>query len=183
MSDPVTPSRIMEVGQGFMASKTLLSAVELGVFTALAESGPQNAAALRHRLRLHERCVRDFLDALVALGFLARDAEGRYANTPETDLYLDRHKPTYVGGMLEMMNARLYGFWGALTEALRTGELQNEGKGGGKGLFEALYADPARLEAFLKAMTGISLLTAKAIASKFPWRDYKTMVDIGCAQG
>jgi hypothetical protein len=183
MSDPVTPSRIMEVGQGFMASKTLLSAVELGVFTALAESGPQDAAALHHRLKLHKRSVCDFLDALVALGFLTRDAEDRYANTPETDLYLDRHKPTYVGGMLEMMNARLYGFWGALTEALRTGELQNEAKGGGKGLFEALYADPARLEAFLKAMTGISLLTAKAIASKFPWRDYKTMVDIGCAQG
>ena len=178
----VAPDEILQLGFGFWGSKTLLSAVELGLFSALAADGPQDAEALRRRLGLHERSARDFLDALVALGMLERGADGRYANTPATGLFLDRGKPTYLGGILEMANARLYPFWGSLTEALRTGEPQNEAKRGGD-LFGELYADPERLRAFLKAMTGLSLGASRAIAARFPWRDYRTFVDIGTAEG
>ena len=125
----VTPDAIMQLGFGFWGSKTLLSAVELGLFSELAEAGALDGEALRERLGLHPRSATDFFDALVALGMLERE-DGRYANTPETDLFLDRAKPSYVGGMLEMANARLYGFWGSLTEGLRTGEPQNEAKDG-----------------------------------------------------
>jgi hypothetical protein len=113
---------------------------------------------------------------------LDRGEDGRYRNTPAADLFLDRAKPSYIGGMLEMANARLYPFWGSLTEALRTGEPQNEAKRGGD-LFGELYADPERLKGFLKAMTGVSLGAAQAMAAKFPWRDHRTFVDIGCAEG
>src|SRR5712691_10403733 len=119
MNAPPTPERIMQLGLGFWASKTLLSAVELGVFTELAK-GPMPAEAVGERLNLHPRGVCDFLDALVSLRMLERDAEGLYANTPEADMFLDRAKPSYIGGMLEMANTRLYPFWGSLTEALRT---------------------------------------------------------------
>jgi SAM-dependent methyltransferase len=180
MSEPPTPERILELGFAFWGSKTLLSAVELGVFSELAK-GPLDAEALRRRLRLHPRAVRDFLDALVALGMLNRE-DGRYSNTAATDLYLDRAKPSYVGGVLEMANARLYGFWGGLSEALRTGEPQNEAKHGQE-FFATLYADPARLEGFLKAMTGVSQGAARAIAQKFPWKDRRSFADIGCAEG
>lgn len=171
----------MQLGLGFWGSKTLLSAVELELFTVLG-SGPMDANALGAKLGLHPRSARDFLDALVALGMLNRH-EGQYANTPDTDTFLNKAKPSYLGGMLEMANARLYPFWGSLTEALKTGLPQNESKQGGGQLFEALYADPERLRQFLSAMTGISLGSARAIAEKFPWRDYKTFIDIGCAQG
>ena len=181
MSNAVAPDTIMQVGLGFWASKTLLSAVELGLFTELAR-GPMAAEAVGERLNLHPRSLRDFLDALVSLRLLERDAAGLYGNTPETDTFLDRAKPTYLGGMLEMANARLYGFWGSLTEGLRTGRPQNEVRSGGN-FFEALYADPARLENFLSAMTGLSLGAARAIAEKFPWSDYKTFIDVGGAQG
>ncbi len=130
---------------------------------------------------LHARSATDFFDSLVALGMLEREG-GRYANTPATDLFLDRAKPSYVGGMLEMANARLYGFWGSLTEGLRTGTPQNEGKQGGD-FFEALYADPARLAQFARAMSAISVGAGQAIAAKFPWSDHKSVVDIGCAEG
>src|SRR5204862_851390 len=133
-------------------------------FSELAR-GPASEQDLRKRLGLHERSSRDFLDVLVALGMLERGGDG-YRNTPATDLFLDRGKPTYVGGMLEMANARLYGFWGSLTDALRTGELQNEAKGGGEGLFDALYRDPERLRGFLAAMTAISTGAALAIAAQ-----------------
>ncbi|MEY4704673.1 MAG: Tetracenomycin polyketide synthesis 8-O-methyl transferase TcmO [Nitrospirota bacterium] len=176
----VKPDGIMQLGLGFWGSKTFLSAIELGLFTELAK-GALDADKLRERLSLHPRSVRDFLDTLVALGMLQRKGS-KYANTPETDLFLDRNKPSYAGGMLEMCNERLYGFWGSLTEGLRTGLPQNEAKEGGN-FFAALYADPARLEGFLKAMTGLSFGAARAIAKRFPWKEYKTFVDVGCAQG
>lgn len=174
------PDAIMQLGLGFWGSKTLLSAIELGLFTELAK-GALDAEAIQARLSLHPRSVRDFLDTLVALGMLQRKGR-RYANTPETNLFLDRNKPSYAGGMLEMCNERLYKFWGALTEGLRTGVPQNEVKEGGN-FFAALYADPVRLEGFLKAMTGLSFGAARAIAKRFPWKQYNTFVDVGCAQG
>lgn len=177
----LTPERIMQTGLGFWASKTLLSAVEMEVFTELAR-GPEDLEALRKRLGLHERAARDFLDALVALGFLHRQ-EGLYANTEATDLFLDKGKPSYVGGILEMANARLYRFWGDLTEGLRTGRPQNEIKTGDVPLFEALYADPARLRGFLAAMTGLSHGANMTIARRFPWAERTTFADVGTAQG
>lgn len=181
MNAPVTPDNIMQLGLGFWASRALLSAVELGLFTELAK-GPMTAETIEERLKLHRRSTVDFLDALVSLSMLERDGQGLYSNTPETDTFLDRAKPTYMGGMLEMAAARLYPFWGSLTEALKTGRPQNEAKSGGN-FFEALYAEPERLENFLSAMTGLSLGAGRAIAEKFPWRDYRTFIDVGGAQG
>ncbi|HEX8890177.1 MAG TPA: methyltransferase [Pyrinomonadaceae bacterium] len=181
MSVAVTPDNIMQLGLGFWASKTLMSAVEVGLFTELAK-GAMPAEAIGERLDLHARSLRDFLDALVSLGLLERDAVGRYSNKPEADMFLDRAKPSYLGGMFEMANARLYTYWGSLTEALRTGRPQNEAKSGGN-LFAELYAEPERLEGFLSAMTGLSLGAGRAIAEKFPWSDYKTFIDVGAAQG
>ncbi|PYK88087.1 MAG: methyltransferase [Verrucomicrobia bacterium] len=181
MGKELTPENIMQLGLSFWGSKTLLSAIELGLFTELAKK-PLEADAVCVRLKLHPRSVRDFLDALVALHMLERDADGKYRNAPETNLFLDRAKPSYAGGILEMANARLYPFWGALTDGLRTGQPQNEAKSGGDP-FKAIYADKKGLEDFLSAMTGISLGAAMAIAQKFPWEDYGTFIDIGCAQG
>jgi O-methyltransferase/methyltransferase family protein len=177
----VTPEKIMQLGLGFWSSKTFLSAVELGLFTELA-NGPLSGDQLTERLRLHPRSARDFFDALVSLGMLERE-DGLYRNTPDTDLFLDRNKLSYIGGMLEMANERLYGFWGTLTEGLRTGLPQNEIKSGMNGLFEGLYSDPHRLRLFLAGMTGLSMGAARGIAEKFPWDNYKTVVDVGGAQG
>jgi O-methyltransferase/methyltransferase family protein len=177
-----TPDHIMQVGLGFWASKALLSAVEMGVFTELSK-GPREFNDLVARLGLHPRSARDFLDALVALGFLQR-TQDHYCNAPDTQVFLDRNKPSYIGGILEMAGARLYGFWNHLTEALRTGQPQNEAKhDSGASPFTALYADPARLKNFLSAMSGISHGANVAIAQKVPWAGYKTYADVGTAQG
>jgi hypothetical protein len=179
------PSHIMQVGMGFWPSKTLLSAVELELFTQLG-SESMTGEELRERLGLHERGIYDFLDTLVALGLLERDGdgpEGRYRNTPDGAVFLDKSSPTYVGGILEMSNARLYRFWGDLTEALRTGKPQNEVKHNGKPMFEELYSDPARLEQFMDAMAGISLGNFQALADKFDFSRYETVCDVGGATG
>jgi hypothetical protein len=176
----ITPDAILQLGLGFWGSKTLLSAIEVGIFTELAK-GPLPADVLTGRLGLHARGARDFFDALVALGMLERDGS-MYRNTPASAVFLDRNKGSYVGGLLEMANARLYPFWGNLTEALRTGEPQNELKRG-ENFFEKVYSEPQRLAGFLQAMTGISMGAARAMAEKFPWSDYTSFADLGCAQG
>ena len=181
MTQQPTPERIMQTGLAFWGAKTLLSAVEMEVFTELANH-PQDLPTLQGRLGLHPRSARDFLDALVALGFL-RHENGKYRNAPDADLYLDKRKPSYIGGILEMANARLFGYWNHLTEALRTGEKQNEAKHGGPDFFAAIYAEPARLKGFLRAMSGLSRPANVAIATRFAWIPYKTFVDVGTAQG
>ncbi|MBK6518999.1 MAG: methyltransferase [Polyangiaceae bacterium] len=179
----VSPEQIMQLGMGFMASKTLLSAVELELFTVLA-TRPLTAAQLGERLSLHPRSVRDFLDALVSVRVLHREGDGPdglYSNSPEAAMFLDKNSPAYLGGLLEMANARLYPFWGNLTAGLKTGEPQNEVKGGKGNLFEALYSDEQRLEQFLRAMQGVQMGNFMMLAERLDLSKYKTFCDVGGA--
>jgi hypothetical protein len=173
----------MEVAMGFWPAKIVLSAVELGVFTELG-NGPMTGEELQTALGLNERANPDYFDTLVALRFLDREGDGpgaRYTNTAETGTFLDRNSPAFMGGFLEMANARLYGFWGDLTEALKTGKPQNEIKHTGKAVFEELYSKPERLEQFMDAMAGISTVNFQAFADKFDLSRHKTLCDVGGA--
>lgn len=178
--DDNDPGPLLSLGLRFWESKALLTAVDLGVFGALAH-GPRTAPALAAELGLQGRGVADFLDALVSLGLLTR-AEGQYSNTPRSARYLVPGEPTYMGGALEMTNARLYPVWGNLTEALRTGRPQNEAKEE-KDYYSNLNRHEARLRTFLSGMTGLSMAVSKAMARKLPWERYQSFVDIGGAQG
>jgi len=176
---------VLQTAFAFWSSKVLLTAVELRVFTRLGDRA-LTGAQLGAELGLHPRGTYDFFDALVAMGFLERDGDGppaKYRNTAAGRLYLDRTSPRYVGGIIEMLNARLFRFWGDLTDALRTGKPQNEVKHGQKGMFEELYAEQARLEQFLNAMTGLSRINFEAFAEKFDFTPYKTLCDVGGATG
>jgi hypothetical protein len=181
----VSPSRIMDTGMGFWPAKVLLSAVELELFTKLGGHS-MTARELQVLLRLHPRASPDFFDALVALRFLDRSGDGPealYRNTEETALFLDRRSPQFIGGVLEMANARLYRFWGDLTEALRTGSPQNEIKLTGASMFAELYSKPERLEQFMDAMSGLSAGNFQAFAEKFDFSRYHTVCDAGGATG
>lgn len=179
-ANTLAPDRLTRLGFAFRESKTLLSAIELGVFTALGE-GPLDLDQLRRRTGLHPRGARDFFDSLVSLQLLDRDAQGRYANAPDCAQYLDRAKPSYIGGELEFANARQFGPWGKLTEALRTGAPQSGARGTAN--YAAYYADREVLENVAKGMTGGTLPVADRLAECFPWRDHSTLIDIGTAQG
>lgn len=171
---------IVQLSRAFMAAKVLLSAVELGVFTVLAD-GPLDLETLRNKIGIDQRGAGDFFDALVALALLERDPSGRYANTREVDYYLDRNKPAYMGGELDHLNGRVYSHWYLLTTALRTGKPQSGATAPGD--YPLLYANPTTLEGFVKGMAGGSLQAATAMAAKFPWQNYKTFIDVGTAQG
>ena len=184
-SVPPNPSAILQTAFSFWSSKVLLTAVEFGLFTRLA-SRRLTGAELGAELNLHPRAIADFFDALVALNFLGRDGDGPgslYFNTPEAALYLDEKSPRYVGGIMVMLNARLFKYWHDLPEALRTAKPQNEVKHGGKSIFEELYADRAKLEQFMGAMTGLSRLNFEAFAGQFDFSRYRTLCDVGGATG
>ncbi len=175
----------MEVGMAFWPAKVLLSAIELGLFTTLGAKA-MTGSELQSALGLHGRANPDFFDSLVALHFLERDGDGpggRYRNTPETAAFLDRNSPRFMGGFLEMANARLYPFWGDLTDGLKTGAAQNELKRGGESMFAELYSKPERLEQFMDAMAGISAGNFAAFAEKFDFSSYRTLCDVGGATG
>src|SRR6476659_7914544 len=185
MNTALDPSSILQTAFGFWHSKVLLTAVEFGVFTKLA-GRRLTGAELGAELQLHPRAIADFFDALVAMKFLGREGDGpqaRYLNTPEGSLFLDEASPRYIGGILVMLNARLFKFWNDLPDALRTGRAQNEIKHGQKGMFEELYADLPRLEQFMGAMTGLSRINFEAFADKFDFSKFQTLCDVGGATG
>ncbi len=182
MKDPFS---IMRTGFGFWESKVLLTAVEFGLFTELGDKS-MTAGEIGEKLSLHPRGVRDFLDALLSMGFLGREGDGPgalYSNTEATRAYLDRESPSYLGGILEMLNKRLYKYWDDLGDALKTGMAQNEIKHSRKSLFEELYSDIPRLEQFMGAMAGISRHNFVALAQKFDFSRYRTLCDVGGAAG
>src|SRR5882757_2990001 len=176
----VSSARLFEIGTGYRQAKVLLSAVELNVFSVLA-TGPVDGEELASRVQVNRRAARDFFDALVAMGLLARDGNGRYSNTEESDRYLDRAKPTYLGASFDQYNRREYGLWGSLTRSLQTGNPAAETHG--QDHFESLYSDAVRFQTFVTAMTSGSLLAAQGIARQFPWENYETLCDVGTAQG
>ncbi|GAA2411575.1 methyltransferase [Actinomadura vinacea] len=170
---------VLRMGIAYFQSKVLLSAVELGVFTRLAQE-PATEAELRAGLGLHGRAARDFLDALVALGLLRRD-RGRYENTPVADTYLDERKPTYSGGFLTMLD-RQFTKWGELTRLLREGGIDYPVEEE-KEQHDDMHADPARLRRFMSAMDGINQFTAPALAETYDWGGRRLFADLGGARG
>jgi hypothetical protein len=156
-------------------------------FTALA-GNKMTGEQIKNKLQLQTttRHVLDWLDVLASLGFLTREGlftDAVYSNSPDAEIFLDRNKPSYTGGILEMANNRLYEHWGSLEEALKTGKPQNETKGNlvdEKG-FSVLYESPERLQEFMDAMSGIQAGNFMMLAKKFDFGKYKTLSDIGGA--
>ena len=182
----VTPERIIQIGMGFWPARTLQAAAKLDLFTVLGAGEGMTANALQVALGLAPRAVPDFPDALVALKFLEREGEGPeaiYRNSEEAALFLDKASPAYLGGFLGMAHDRLYPFWGDLVEGLRTGEPQNEAKRGMASVFETVYSNPEGLAQFLSAMSSISTGPFRALAQKFDFAPYKTLCDVGGAEG
>lgn len=181
------PESIMQIGTDFWASKILLSAVKFQIFTTLAEKKTMSATELKSHLgfKSTDRNVYDYLDALTTFGFLKREGlleTAKYSNSDDTDFFLDKNKPSYIGGMLEMLNNRLYNFWGNLEEGLMTGLPQNEVKNG-EDIFEVLYSDPDSLKEFIHAMGGFQMGNFMALAQSFDFSKYKTLVDVGGSGG
>ena len=186
--DQLNPSKIMQIGMGFWASKVVLSAVRFKLFTLLAGT-EKSAREIKEALKLGctDRHVFDFLDTLLSLGFLKREGlleNAKYSNSAETEFFLDEKKPSFIGGILQMANNRLFHHWQNLEEGLLTGEAQNEAKNDhNMEFFHHLYQSPERLQEFMDAMSGIQGGNFMTLVKKFNFSNYKTLTDVGGADG
>lgn len=177
----------MQITTGFCSSKILMSAVNFGLFTILAEQKSLSARQIKSQLNFKctDRQVYDYLDALLGLGFLQREgvlASAVYYNSIETDRFLDQNKPLYMGTYVEMLDNHLNRFWDNLEEGLLTGQSPGDYKDG-QNLFEEIQQDPDRLEGFVNAMNGMQLGNFEAFASKFDFSGYTTLTDAGGCGG
>jgi O-methyltransferase domain len=152
-----------------MDAKVLLVAVKLRLFDEL-RNGPLTPEA---RSASGSGCMR-------APSPTFRTPWSPSASSSGTATALARTE-SYVGGLLDLYNERTFRYWGELEEALRTGTPQNETKQSGRPVFEELYRDPARLEQFLAAMSGISRPNFLALAEGFDFGPYRTLCDVGGA--
>lgn len=178
---PPAPERtLVDAAFGFCGVKALMSAVVLKVFDFLATE-PLDLETLAGRAGINSRGARDFFDLLVSLGFLTRTG-CLYANSEWAGKYLNSAEPTYLGGLLELAETRLYPVWGKLTEALKTGKPQNEAQQV-PDYYSNLTQDSNRLQVFLRAMSALSTESARQIARTFPWESYSHFADIGGAEG
>lgn len=181
----LNPEKIIQVGMGFWASKTLLTATKMGLFTSLAE-GPKSLQAIKEEFGFHGRGLSDFLDALLALGFLERKGEndeGLYQNTAEGQAFLNKNSPAYLGGMFEYANDLLYANWTNLEEALKTGKPQGGMEDSDESVFDYMYAEPNRMRNFLDGMAGFQMGNFMAFAEAFDFSNYQSFCDLGGASG
>nr|AHX24719.1 putative methyltransferase [uncultured bacterium] len=174
------PAAIMRLGSAFAGAKALLSAIELDLFSVLAEK-PLARSEIEARLGLNPRVTWEWLSLLVALGMLEH-VDGHYRNAPVTGQFLDRAKPSYSGGFLERANQVLYPAWTHLTDALRTGEQQARHVAADD-LFDTPYQDQERVEAFLTMMDSLTSAIGPRLAQAFDWSSVATVVDVGGARG
>ncbi|MFI5782589.1 methyltransferase [Nocardia sp. NPDC051570] len=181
---PLTPQHFHEVLLAYCGSKALMSAVEIDLFSILAGSGGMTEAELRRELSLHPRLSRHFLEVLVELDLLAKEGD-RYRNSPVSELYLDRAKPTFVGGFAETTNDTFYPAWGKLTTALRTGQAQAPiPPDDSDHLFRVnVHTQADRVRRFMTAMDSHSTAMARELARLLPWDEFTSFADIGGCRG
>lgn len=183
-----SPAAILQIGTGFWASKVLLTAVNFELFTQLSKKPNQSAKDIKSKLGLKctDRNTFDFLDCLAGLGFLKREGlleTARYSNTMDTDIFLDKAKPSYIGGILEMQSDQGWKVWANLDKGLKTGLIQHEIPDNGENIFDVLYKEPEQFKKFVDGMTGVQMGNFMALAQKFDFSKYKTLVDAGGSAG
>lgn len=174
-----TPVPLMQIASGFWAAKTLAAAVELDLFTELSGRGA-TVDQLCQILAIQPRPAEMLLSAGAALGLLEK-REGRYYNSPLAEEFLVRGKPYYFGGVISMLDRRLYLPWHRLAEAIRTNRAQTWGEHAG--LFEAISANPEEQRIFTEAMHSFSMHSGKAVAEAFDFSPYRRLIDIGGGSG
>ena len=115
-----TPERFFNAINAYEQTEAMKSAVELEIFTAIAE-GNITAATIAKRCKAAERGVRTLCDFLTIHGFLTKEGT-QYALAPDSALFLNRHSPAYIGAALEfLLTPRLREAHERLTEAVRRG--------------------------------------------------------------
>jgi 3-hydroxy-5-methyl-1-naphthoate 3-O-methyltransferase len=175
----LTAIPLMQLVSGFWVSKTLAAAVDVDLFTKLSGRGA-DIEELTQLLGFHPRPAEMLLSGCTALGLLEK-RDTRFHNSPLAEEFLVRGKPYYFGGVITMLDRRLYLPWNRLTEALKTNHAQTWGDH--PGIFEAISANPQDQQVFTEAMHSFSVQSGRAVATSFNFSPYRQLLDVGGGSG
>jgi hypothetical protein len=195
----ISPDPIFQLLTGFQISKTLMTAVELEVFTKLAGKSV-NMKQLQGILEMESRPAEVFSVALVSLGLLSKDkrknvselTKGQngyyYANTDLANAFLVKGKTGYMGDIISMVDKRLYKSWDKLFYSLKANKPITQEEGGdAESIFNqaksASNQSDDQIEKFTHGMYGLSVGPAMALANTFDFSKYKRIMDIGGGSG
>lgn len=117
----VTPDRIMQFAWAFGVTRAIASSLELHVFTHIAHgrSTPDEIAA---REKATPRGVRMLLDAVVSVGLVVRQPNGKHTLAPDAAKFLVEGEPAYIGAIILFLAQHGYDNWRELTEVVKTGQ-------------------------------------------------------------
>jgi len=165
----VTPDSIFQVASGFMASKHLYVANEVGLFEHLAE-GPITLDELSERTGVPRRTIRILADAMVALGFVDRQGD-RYQNGPVAATFLSGRTPADLRPFLRFWNRISYPSWMHLEESIRTGQAA------------VGHLSEELVKVCSEGVEAITAGTAMALATTYDFRQHQRELDLGGGTG
>ncbi len=173
---------ILDLIEAFRRSKTMFTAVRLGIFDRL-EKTPQSAEQLAASLNLNAGALARLLDGCVGLGLLTR-ADGEYRNTPAASRFLVKSSPDTLSGYINYSDRSLFALWGHLDDAVREGTNRWEQVFGSRtALFDYYFRDPEATASFMQGMHGFGQISSPLIATAFDLSRFTHLVDLGGATG
>jgi 3-hydroxy-5-methyl-1-naphthoate 3-O-methyltransferase len=192
-SDTITADPIFQMATGYWISKTLMTAVELEIFTKLAGGKELTLEELKSILRLENRPAEVFTTALVSLGLLTvtntNTIDGKvrsYSNSDMSELYLDKNKPSYIGDFISMLDKHMYRRYDKLPLALKSNKpVQDDQVESAGKIFEDAKSSKAtkEMEVFTRAMYGVSVIPAVSLTKIFDFSTHSKMLDVGGGSG
>jgi len=176
------PAPVLDLIDAFRRSKTMFTAVSMGIFDYLANQ-PASAADLAATLKANPDALERLLDGCAALGFLSKQ-NGTYANLPVADVYLRKASPESMGGYIRYSDRALYAMWGNLESAVKEGTHRWTQTFGGDGpIFSHFFRTDDAMREFLLGMHGFGRLTSPKVVNVFDLSRFRRLVDLGGATG
>jgi acetylserotonin O-methyltransferase len=179
---PIDPSPILDLIEAFRRSKTMFTAVSLGVFDYLSHQS-STASAMATAIGTDAGALARLLDACVGLGLLTK-ANNEYSNTPISADYLVSTSPDTLGGYVLYSNQSLYPMWSHLEEAVREGSNRWQQTFGSRdALFDHFFRSEESQRSFLGGMHGFGRISSQRVAQTFDLGSFRHLADLGGATG
>ncbi|KFP04220.1 N-acetylserotonin O-methyltransferase-like, partial [Calypte anna] len=178
------PSKILELMDGFRASKALFVASKLKMFDLLKDKGPLKAVDIANQVGTSVCGTERLLDACAALGLLEKTSQG-YSNTDSANTYLTSEGECSLHSFIIHSDDHLWPLFTNLESAVKEGSRQNHLAFGKKAevLFKDYYHSQDVKQRFMAAMHSIARLTARDVATAFDLSQFKSACDLGGCTG
>jgi ubiquinone/menaquinone biosynthesis C-methylase UbiE len=178
MTTPATEAdQISNIAFGFMGSKALFVALDLGIFTQLS-AGPMTAEEMAAATGIHRDRAETLMTALTGLGLLVV-AEGRFSNSPAAEAFLVKGAKYDFGDYLRLQVGRqLYPLLDQLDAAVK-GELPEDATAS----YEQWFSDPDQARLYSESQHAGSLGPARQLAKKVDLSGARHLLDVGGGTG